>query len=40
MARQTTVDAQVPTTAPTGGAVPVVLTVGGMTSNTVTIAVQ
>ena len=34
------VNAQVPANAPTGNAVPVVLTIGGVSSNTVTIAVQ
>jgi uncharacterized protein (TIGR03437 family) len=34
------VNALVPANAPTGNAVPVVLTIGGVTSNTVTIAVQ
>ncbi|MCH6554906.1 MAG: hypothetical protein IH793_12225 [Acidobacteria bacterium] len=31
---------QIPNNAPTGNAVPVVLTIGGVTSNTGTIAVQ
>lgn len=34
------VNAQVPEDVPTGDAVPVILTIGGVTSNTVTIAVQ
>jgi uncharacterized protein (TIGR03437 family) len=34
------VDVQVPANAPIGGTVPVVLTIGGATSNTVTVAVQ
>jgi uncharacterized protein (TIGR03437 family) len=34
------VNAQVPANAPTGDAIPVVLSIGGVTSNTVTIAVQ
>jgi uncharacterized protein (TIGR03437 family) len=34
------VNVQVPAGAPTGGAVPVALTIGGVTANTVTIAVQ
>lgn len=34
------VDAEVPANAPSGNAVPVVLTIGGVTSNTVTIAVE
>ena len=34
------VNVQVPENAPAGDAVPVVLTIGGISSNTVTIAVQ
>ena len=34
------VNVQVPSNTPTGDAVEVVLTIGGVTSNTVTIAVQ
>ncbi|MCH8268298.1 MAG: hypothetical protein IH846_12330 [Acidobacteria bacterium] len=34
------VNVQVPSNAPTGEAVEVVLTIGGVTSNTVTIAVE
>jgi uncharacterized protein (TIGR03437 family) len=34
------VNVQVPMGAPTGDAVPVILSIGGVTSNTVTIAVQ
>ena len=34
------VDVQVPSEAPAGDAVPVVLSIGGVSSNTVTIAVQ
>jgi uncharacterized protein (TIGR03437 family) len=34
------VNVQVPAAAPVGGAVPVVLTIGGVGSNTVTMAVQ
>jgi uncharacterized protein (TIGR03437 family) len=34
------VDAQVPSGAPSGGTVAVVMKIGGSTSNTVTIAVQ
>jgi uncharacterized protein (TIGR03437 family) len=34
------VDVQVPSNAPTGAAVEVVITIGGVSSNTVTIAVQ
>ena len=34
------VNAQIPSTAPTGDAVEVVLTIGGISSNTVTIAIQ
>ena len=34
------VNAQVPESAPTGDAVPVVLTIGGGTSNTITLAIE
>jgi uncharacterized protein (TIGR03437 family) len=34
------VNVQVPQTAPVGGSVPVILTIGGAVSNSVTIAVQ
>lgn len=38
--REYQVNAQVPANAPTGNAVPVVLSIGGVNSNTVTIAAQ
>jgi len=34
------VNVQIPDTAPSGDAVPVILSIGGATANTVTIAVQ
>jgi uncharacterized protein (TIGR03437 family) len=34
------VNLQIPSTAPSGNAVPVVLTIGGVQSNTATIAIQ